>query len=243
MSLLYITGFLWWEPSSSWQDCEDDRHWSDSSWSCCFYCLHIHSFLTLPLIYFMITQKNPFRLLGCPLEALTTSFGTSSRWFFQYFIVKVTPCRRINNGFLYVLYGLLHSSATLPVTLHCMEENLNMGKQVMMLLTSVGLPSEDISLHIDISLSVSELKSDIIFGKCASFNLHFFKWLFEVKRFDFRVRGGQSDYFRLWSILKASTIYFSCKSHIAVLNFILFLIFAYLHWLADPLKIDNDIHF
>lgn len=72
-----------------------------------------------------------------------------------------------------------------------------MGKQVMMLLTSVGLPSEDISLHIDISLSVSELKSDIIFGKCASFNLHFFKWLFEVKRFDFRVRGGQSDYFRL----------------------------------------------
>ena len=62
--------------------------------------LLIHACLTLPLIYFAVTRKNPLTFFRGMLQAWVTALGTAS------------------------------SAATLPVTFRCLEENLKIDKRV-----------------------------------------------------------------------------------------------------------------
>jgi len=47
---------------------------------CCVLGHVIHGALVLPLIYFLITRKNPYTFLRGIITPLTTAFGTASRY-------------------------------------------------------------------------------------------------------------------------------------------------------------------
>ncbi|CAK5041929.1 unnamed protein product [Meloidogyne enterolobii] len=70
--------------------------------------LFIHTFLTMPLIYFLFTRKNPLKVAKGMLQALVTAFGTAS------------------------------GGAALPVSMRCMEENLNIDSRITRFVLPLG---------------------------------------------------------------------------------------------------------
>lgn len=67
-----------------------------------------HGFVILPSIYFFLTRKNPFKFIANMAQALATAFGTSS------------------------------SSATLPVTIECLEKKNNIDERVTKFVVPIG---------------------------------------------------------------------------------------------------------
>lgn len=67
-----------------------------------------HGFIILPLIFFFVTRKNPLKFVGNMGQAIATAFGTSS------------------------------SSATLPVTIQCLEQNNKVDSRVARFVLPIG---------------------------------------------------------------------------------------------------------
>ncbi|XP_054163884.1 excitatory amino acid transporter 3-like [Oppia nitens] len=70
--------------------------------------LAIHSIFVLPATYLILVRKNPYKIITQMLAALMTAFGTGS------------------------------STATMPVTFQCLEENLKYDKRVVRFCIPVG---------------------------------------------------------------------------------------------------------
>ncbi|XP_033119814.1 excitatory amino acid transporter 3-like [Anneissia japonica] len=70
--------------------------------------LAIHGFIILPLLYFAFTRKNPYRFLINVSSAFVTALGTAS------------------------------SSATLPVTIRCLEDKNSINKQITRFMLPIG---------------------------------------------------------------------------------------------------------
>ncbi|OWF46041.1 Excitatory amino acid transporter 3 [Mizuhopecten yessoensis] len=70
--------------------------------------LGIHAFILLPILYFIIVRKNPYRFMYNMLKALLTAWGTAS------------------------------SSATLPITMECLEDNNHVDIRVVKFVTPIG---------------------------------------------------------------------------------------------------------
>ncbi|KAI5626669.1 excitatory amino acid transporter 5 [Silurus asotus] len=96
--------------------------------------LFVHGFILLPLFYFLLTHKNPFKFIRGLLQAMVIALATSSRS--QLDLVSV-GC---DGGFSSRSdpQDAVGSSATLPITMKCLLENCQVERPIARFVLPVG---------------------------------------------------------------------------------------------------------
>ena len=89
-----------------------------------------HGFVTLSLIFYVITRRNPFKFLRGMVQACVTAATISSRYATSKINENILKCPQASD--------FMHSVATLPVTFRCLEENLGVDKRVTRFVLPIG---------------------------------------------------------------------------------------------------------
>uniref|UniRef100_A0A8C3XNF7 Amino acid transporter n=1 Tax=Chelydra serpentina TaxID=8475 RepID=A0A8C3XNF7_CHESE len=106
--------------------------------------LVIHGLILLPLLFALITRKNPFAFIQGILQALLIALATSSRYdkaVWSSFVTDIPLFQLREAGFISqwkLLFLLQCSSATLPITLKCLLENNGIDRRVARFVLPVG---------------------------------------------------------------------------------------------------------
>uniref|UniRef100_A0A4X2LRP2 Amino acid transporter n=1 Tax=Vombatus ursinus TaxID=29139 RepID=A0A4X2LRP2_VOMUR len=105
--------------------------------------LVVHGLLILPVLYFIITKKNPIVFIRGVLQALLIALATSSRCSNQ----ESWPQGEWNDlgssdlpvpGDVHEKGGVLANSATLPITFKCLLENNHIDRRIARFVLPVG---------------------------------------------------------------------------------------------------------
>ncbi|RMC16624.1 hypothetical protein DUI87_06562 [Hirundo rustica rustica] len=116
--------------------------------------LLIHAVIVLPLLYFMITRKNPWIFIGGLIQALVTALGTSSS-----FACPIKVWRQVNNFDLN--FGQIITISITATAASIGAAGIPQAGLVTMVivLTSVGLPTDDITLIIAVDWFLDRLRT------------------------------------------------------------------------------------
>lgn len=87
--------------------------------------LLVQGFVILPLLYLALTRQSPLRFLSSMGQPIATAFGTASRY--KYIIRKQS-----------IIQYKIFSSASLPITIKCLEENLGIDPRVARFCLPIG---------------------------------------------------------------------------------------------------------
>ncbi|CAJ0929523.1 unnamed protein product [Ranitomeya imitator] len=106
--------------------------------------LVIHGGVILPLIFFSITRKNPFRFYAGIFQAWITALGTASRFITVQFLYPdvlvpfVAAVLHSRYSYPTTANQVVMGAGTLPVTFRCLEENLKIDKRVTRFVLPIG---------------------------------------------------------------------------------------------------------
>ncbi|XP_055388304.1 excitatory amino acid transporter 3-like isoform X2 [Condylostylus longicornis] len=109
-----------------------------------------HGFVILPLIFFVLTRKNPYKFIANMSQAMATAFGTAS------------------------------SSATLPVTINCLEDKNNIDSRVARFVLPIGatINMDGTALYEAVAaLFIAQIRDvDLTFGSIIAYNSYCCKY-------------------------------------------------------------------